>query len=84
MPFKADKKLDELRNIRLALFRSAACLDDVIKNIERLDGSSNDEYVKLFIRTQRSYREDCVKIREYDKLNEQEQNAWQNLIDSLK
>ena len=77
--------LEELKEIRLALFRSAATLDNAIESVELfLNDKADDEYKRMSIIMQRNYRDELRRVFKYDKIDDKEKDAWQRLIDSLK
>lgn len=76
--------IEELKVIRLGLFRSAANLDQFISKLEvGLDDPAGPEYDKMYARQQQAFREDLTRILEYDKLIMKEKEIWQKIVDSL-
>ena len=70
----------------LDLHRSAGNLDENIRmlEIELEQHEHEDEYSNIFIRQVQRYRADTKTHREYDKLDEKENDIWQQLIDAVK
>ena len=79
--------LGELKEVVLALHRSAGNLDSIIIDIE--DKSTeptvgdNFEFFKMCIDYQKKYRRD-MKIAFYKNLDEQEEIIWQKLTEPKK
>lgn len=82
----SDRKelLNQLKAIRLELFRNAASLDRTIAVVEReLDDKSNDDEMKrMYIRAEQNYRYDRVVTSDWHKLFELEDVIWQQLVKS--
>ena len=80
------KQIEELKEVVLDLYRSAANLDENIRLLENeLEyPEHNDEYSKIYIQQIRRYRLDTKTHREYDKLDEKELAIWQQIIDAVK
>lgn len=87
MSDETKKLIEELKVIRLELFRSAASLDGFIaqldNDLDKLDGRAGPDYVKTKVRWLQVHREDEIRVLEYDKLISKEKEIWQKIIDSL-
>ena len=86
MSEETKKAIEELKAIRLELFRSAASLDEAIKSAEFfVESSTGAEQTKFEIRVMADYR---INVRdnvyEWSDLKKREDEAWKKLIDSIK
>lgn len=79
------KSLEELRSIVMDLYRSAGQLDSTLQAIENtlLGNREDSEYFKMLVVHESTYRNDCKKIA-FGDLDERENAAWTNLLESLK
>lgn len=79
-----EELLEQLKAIRLELFRDAASLDRAILMIEREldDESTDDEMKRMFILAECHHREDQVFTRDWHKLFELENVVWRQLVKS--
>lgn len=76
--------IEELKNIRLELFRSAASLDEAIRKTESFQEEEMDrEYLKLAICRTAALREEFKRHYNWDILNDKEREAWQKLLETL-
>ena len=64
--------IEELKGVVMDLHRSAGCLDRIVQDLE-LETESSEEYLKMYINTQRNYRRDYkkaafgnIELKEYD------------------
>ena len=87
MTNETQKLLDELKAIRLELFRSSAGLDLAIRSIETdimaMDEKASPEYVRTLIASEKEYRATMATIQGWDKLVEREKEIWMKLIESI-
>lgn len=81
MTAKVREQIDELKEIVLALHRSAGQLDDIIQGVE-LGMDEDEEYFKIFVRSQALYRKD-YKHNKFDDLEKRETDAWKKLKNSF-
>lgn len=80
---KKEQALEELKEIRLQLFRNAANLDMIIYDIENHLDEHNQEWFKMFICCNQTHRDNYNVITEYAKLIHKEEEAWKHLINSI-
>ena len=72
--------LDQLKQIQLELYRSAANLDVAIIGIEReLNSDSDEDMIKGYIRAEAEFRDVTVKAKDWDKLYKLEEAVWHQL-----
>ena len=76
-----EELLEQLKAIRLELFRNAASLDMAIASIERELGneSTDDEPKRMYIIAECHHREDQVFAHDWYKIFELENVVWQQL-----
>lgn len=84
MSEETKKMIEELKAIRLELFRSAASLDKSIGDIEHFVGDPGGvKIAAVGIAYTAQYRMEQVRVYEWDKLKERETEAWRKLLDSI-
>lgn len=83
MSEETKKALEELEAIRLKLFRSAASLDQTIKQIELIMGDPVGKVGEVGIAWMMQYRMEQLRVCGWDKLKERETEAWRKLLDSI-
>lgn len=82
MSDETKKLIEDLKAIRLELFRSAANLDETITQIEIcIHKEKNADFVRMVVG---SMREDISKCHNWEQLNELEKETWTKLIESIK
>ena len=81
---KREELLNELKAIRLELFRNTANLDTMISDLEAMlnDESEQEDYIKMCIRMRARYREDLIRVNGYDRLCEREKDIWRQLLET--
>jgi hypothetical protein len=75
--------IEELKEVVLALHRSAAQLDEIIQEME-MENRHEGEWFTMLVASRARYREDFKQYRDYKRLEERENLIWQKLIDNLK
>ena len=79
------KEIEELKKVVLDLHRSAGSLDEYIQMLENEFEQTgfDDEYSKIFARQIQQYRMDVKTRRGFNKLEEKENDIWQQLINAV-
>ena len=77
--------IDDLKDIRLRLFRSVANLDKVIEDIEysMASSDSNDEYIAMLIKHELAYRDNYKESNHILDIDKVETVIWKNIISSI-
>lgn len=78
----AKNAIKELKEVVLEFHRTAGKLDDIVREIESTKESG--DYLSIFIRAKRLYREDVKSQNDYKNLDKREEHAWNKLIDATK
>lgn len=81
---KTRKLINDLEEVRLQLFRSAANLDDVISRITvdtLYKDDVDDKYLEFILKNYGSYRNDYRKA--IGDLNKLESDVWESLVKSV-
>ena len=80
------KRIEELKEVVINLYRSAGSLDEYIRLLEsELEHPvCNNEYAEIYAKQIAGYRMDLKERRGYDKLDEREKEIWQQLINAVK
>lgn len=85
MSDETKKLIEDLKAIRLELFRSAANLDDTITQLEiSMSKETDADSIRRMVDCLCSWRRTMRVCRDLKKLDELETETWTKLIDSVK
>lgn len=74
------ENIEKLKVIVLDLYRSAANLDNVIQDIELIEGDVSENELTCYLRAKHDYREDFKKYKFGIDLDKREEEIWNELI----
>lgn len=81
------KRIDELKEVVISLYRSAGSLDQQIQELEmEIFGRKDTDRLLLLAmaENQRNYRKSLKTCCEYDILDEKEEKSWNEIINILR
>lgn len=85
MSDETKKLIEDLKAIRLELFRSAANLDLAIEQIEiSMHKENKNDFIRMVAKGMRDQREMTSVHHNWEHLNELEKETWAKLIESIK
>lgn len=85
MSDETKKLIEDLKAIRLELFRSAANLDDTIAQLETgIHKEMDADSIRTMVYAVCNWRRTARDFRDWKKLDELENETWLKLIDSVK
>lgn len=83
MTTKQKEILEELKQVRLEMFRMTASLDNVISDLELGIKDDDREYLKHYIVCLLQHRKEIIRVSEWNKLLEKENELCLKLQESI-